>query len=71
MLGVFLGNEPRHSREPYEPSLRDGIDEPVGKLGLDPLVLIPPDDERRRLDLSVLILVQISLVDRARQGQQV
>src|SRR5665811_2378833 len=71
MLGVFLRNEPRDSREPHQPGLRYGIDQPVGEVGLDPLVLVSPDDERRRLDLSVLVFVQISFVHRARQRQKV
>src|SRR5450756_3243234 len=71
MLGVFLRNEPRDSREPYQLGLRYGIDQPVGEVGLDPLVLVSPDDVRLRLDLSVLVFVHISFVHRARQRQKV
>ena len=69
MLGVFLGNEPRHSRKPHEPGLRDGVDEPVGELWIDPLVLVSPDDERGSVDLAVLILVQVPFMDGAREGE--
>src|SRR6266404_3420426 len=43
----------------------------IGQLRLDPFVLVTPDDESRRLDLSVLVLIQISLVHRACQSKKV
>src|SRR5688572_23468737 len=71
MFGVFLGNEPRHSRESHQPRIRDRIYEPVGKLWIDPLVLVAPDDERGRVDLAVLFFVQIALMDGAGEREKV
>src|SRR5712672_2663178 len=70
MLGIFLRNKARNPSQPYQPGVRDGVDQPVGQLGLDPLVLVAPDDEGRRLDHAVLVLIQISLVHRARERQK-
>src|SRR4051812_23710014 len=70
MLGVFLWYEPGNARKPYQSRIRNRIDEPISQFWIDPFVLISPNDQRRRVNLGVLVLVQISSMNRARQREQ-
>src|SRR4051812_34082165 len=70
MVRILLGNEPRYASQPHQPRVGDRIDQSICQLWIDPAILVSPYDERRRLDLSVLVLIQIRAVYRARQGQQ-
>ena len=66
MLRVFLRNQPRYASESHQSGVRNRVDEPVRQLRINPLVLVSPDDERGRVDLAVLVLVEVGAMNRAR-----
>ena len=68
MVGVFLRYQPRDTRDRISLASGIGVDEPVRELGLDPLVLVAPDDEGRRLDDAEFVFVQIALVTESWRG---
>jgi protein-disulfide isomerase len=70
MFGVFLRYEPSNAGESHQSCIRNGIDEPVSQLWIDPAIFISPHDQRWRVDLSVFILVEITAMHGARESEQ-
>src|SRR2546423_3538964 len=71
MVGVFLRNQSRYAGKANKSGVGNRVDEPIRELGIHPFVLVPPNDERRRVDLAVFVFVEIGAMNRARQCEQV
>src|SRR6266516_220225 len=70
MLRVFLGDQPSNATKPHQPRVRNRVHEAISELWIHPSVFVAPDDERRGLDLRVLVLIEIGSVHGTRQGQK-
>jgi protein-disulfide isomerase len=71
MLGILLGDEPGDAGEADQARIGDRVDEAVGEFRINPAILVAPDNQSWSGDHSVLVLVDVRLMHRAREGQQV